>query len=197
MPQNSAWQCLSPTSPSAPAGDEESPGTETGGGGAGQVQEDTAGADTGKADAQAEVSAGAEVTVDDLLGNPTDYYGEQVTVSGEVGQILVDPGAFTLGSSVGGEGEADGEGAVGGEASSLLVLPTSQANVRRPEITESDVVKVQGTVQRVTANIAQEDDFLFEDAGDTGFLQDFQDQPGIMATRVDASVPQEDDATQE
>ncbi len=46
-----------------------------------------------------ERSAGPEVgvTVSDIADNPQEYYGSEVTVSGEVGE-LIGPRAFTIGT---------------------------------------------------------------------------------------------------
>ncbi len=75
--------------------------------------------------------------------------------------------AFTIGENV----EQD-----------LLVLPTAEMT---PEGIEDDsVLRVQGTVREVSATLADQDDFLFEEGNvDDGFLSDFQDEVAI-ATRT-------------
>jgi len=177
-------------------GGDESPGPEAAGGGApSQIQDEGA---------RQEGTIAGEATMSEVLENPSRFYGQQVVVSGAVGQVLVDPGAFTLGASVSEETAlGDGAGAQEGDASTeLLVLPTRGTQVRANEITEGDTVQVTGTICAVTAQIQSEQydvDFLFEEdagvgaGGDAGFLQQFQDQPGVFATQVDATVRDEGD----
>lgn len=47
-------------------------------------------------------SAGPErsVTLNAVLAQPEEYLGDEVTVSGEVEDLVVDPGAFTIGDRV-------------------------------------------------------------------------------------------------
>jgi len=175
-------------------GGDESPGPEAAGGGApSQIQDEGA---------RQEGTVAGEATISEVLENPSRFSGQQVVVSGAVGQVLVDPGAFTLGASVSEEaGLQEGAGAEGDASAEMLVLPTGGTQVRANEITEGDTVQVTGTICPVTAQIQSEQDnleFLFEqDAGtgagaaEAGFLRQFQDQPGVFATQVDATVREE------
>lgn len=53
-------------------------------------------------------------------------------------------------------------------------------------------MRVRGTVQLISANIAQQDEFLFENTGDTAFLQQFQNQPALTAMQVKLDTPAQD-----
>ena len=155
-------------------GDEESPDSGASGGGQqGGGQQDGG---------QQQIPASG-VTLADILSNPQQYTGQQVTVEGEIAQIVDEPGVFTIG-----EGGVDVEGVqdAGGE---LLVLPTQGAQATDEEISAGNILSVQGTVQIVSANIAEENDFLFEEEGDTSSLEQFQDQPVVIATQVEWDAP--------
>ena len=123
------------------------------------------------------------VTLADILSNPQQYIGQQVTVEGEIAEIVDEPGVFTIG-----EGGVDVEGVqdAGGE---LLVLPTQGAQASDEDVSAGNILSVQGTVQIVSANIAEENDFLFEEEGDTPSLEQFQDQPAVIATKVEWDTP--------
>jgi hypothetical protein len=159
----------------AACGEDESAGPESAGGGAG-------GADVAEEEpAQGATGARGEVTLSELLENPTRYVGQQVTVSGQVTDADVDReeaslAAFTLGEGV----DED-----------LLVLPTQQVDVPASEITDESVLRVQGTVREVDEALADEGNFLFED-GDDAFLGDFADQVAIAATQIDTNIPRTD-----
>lgn len=182
----------------AGCGGEESAGSEAAGGGPPAPSAEDVPAD----------QQPSEVTLAEILANPQQYTGQQVTVSGEVSQVVVQPGAFTLGAGVETEGEAEGPvggageserpgaaqeglGAEGGDGQ-LVVLPTQSGQLPQGGISEGDIVRVQGTVQLISANIAQEDEFLFENTGDTAFLQQFQNQPALTAMQVELDTPAQD-----
>lgn len=154
----------------AGCGGDESPDNEASGGGQ-------------TAPSTQEQAPASGVTVADILSNPQQYIGQQVTVEGEIAQIVDEPGVFTIG-----EGGVESPG-VQDAAGELLVLPTQDAQAADEEISAGNILSVQGTVQIVSANIAEEEDFLFEEAGDTSFLEQFQDQPAVVATQVEWDTP--------
>lgn len=119
----------------AGCGGEESSGSEAAGGGPPAPSAEDVPADQQR----------SEVVLAEILANPQQYTGQQVTVSGEVSQVVVQPGAFTLGAGVETEGEAEGPvggagesqspgaaqeglGAEGGEGQ-LVVLPTQSGQL--------------------------------------------------------------------
>ena len=161
----------------AGCGDDESPGSGASGGG------QQGGGQQGGGQQQIPASG---VTVADILSNPQQYTGQQVTVEGEIAQIVVEPGVFTIGE--GGVGEPGDEGVQEG-LGDLLVLPTQGTQVSDEDISAGNILSVQGTVQIVSANIAEENDFLFEEAGDAPSLEQFQDKPVVIATQVEWDTP--------
>lgn len=152
---------------------QESSGPEAGGGGQGG---------TTNAQGTSAPQQPREVTLDELNTNTRRYMGQKVTVSGEVQQVVVSPGAFTVGST-------------GDENAAVVVLPTKKAKIPSNRLSEGDTVRVQGTVRPVSARISQDDDFLFEDR--EGFneeqelFQEFKNRVGIAASKVDARIPEE------
>ena len=116
-------------------------------------------------------SAGPEsgVTLGDVLDDPEGNLGREVTVSGEVKHILVDPGAFTIGDRV------------AAREDDLVVVPRRRAG--RVEVDATSVVRVHGEVFRLP-NPPDEDDVLFEDEEDDA-LDEFEGEPAIAATRVE------------
>lgn len=123
------------------------------------------------------------MTLDELNTNTRRYMGQKVTVSGEVQQMVVSPGAFTVGS-------------IGDENAAVVVLPTKKAKIPSNRLSEGDTVRIEGTVRPFSARISEEDDFLFEDQ--EGFNEEqelfgeFQNRVAIAATSVDARIPEEE-----
>lgn len=116
-------------------------------------------------------SAGREqgVTLSDLsdrqfLDDPGRFLGKQVTVSGEVSEV-VSPRAFR----VGGEGAAEGIG--------LLVF----ASGNQPTVNDNMVVKVTGKVRLFETEEFEED--LGFDLADAEF-EVWEGNPAIMASSV-------------
>lgn len=132
----------------------------------------------GEADAEGKVKAGEEagqtrpaerVTVEELTNNPSEFYGESVTVSGEVMEA-VEPAAFRI--------EGDDE--------ELLVAGVQQL----PKIVEGEVKEVnEGDRVRVTGEVRQ---FKMEeikqdvDYGiDNEYFGDFEGDPAVLASSVE------------
>lgn len=109
------------------------------------------------------------VTIEELADDPSEFYGEAVTVSGEVIEA-VEPGAFRI--------EGDDE--------ELLVVGVQQL----PRITEGAVKEVnEGDRVRVTGQVRE---FKIEevqqevDRGiDDEYFGDFEGDPALLATSVE------------
>ena len=113
------------------------------------------------------------VTLPALLEDRQEWVGKTVSVAGGVTDEEVDGeqnvgAAFTIGDNL----EED-----------LLVLPREELT---PEgITEGSVVTVEGTVRNVDEALAGQEDFLFEKEGlDAGFLDDFDGEVALVATKI-------------
>lgn len=174
LPRVLATAALAPAAFGLIACGEESAGPEAGGGGPGGATDEQG---TGAPEQP------REVTLDELNNNPRRYMGQKVTVSGEVQQVVVSPGAFTVGNT-------------GDENAAVVVLTTKKAKIPSNRLSEGDTVRVQGTVRPFSARISQDDDFLFEDQ--EGFneeqelFEEFQNRVAIAAISVDARIPEEE-----
>ena len=135
----------------------------------------------------ADDSAGPDVgvTVQDVADAPEDYYGELVTVSGEVTDTVPaiapttapsDPGtlAFSLGGDTVGE----------------QVLVTSADASPFTVITGDSVVQVTGRVREFTRD--RFGDIFGLDFFADPFFDEFEGRPVIVAQTVDPTVPPED-----
>lgn len=110
------------------------------------------------------------MTFEEVLSNTEAYVGQQVTVSAEVDEVVVTPGAFALG------GEIDDD--------ELYVLPTTEAEVPSEDIDEDTTVRVQGRVEMVDTELFLEEDVLFED--DDAFDADrFDGSPAVVASQIE------------
>lgn len=109
-------------------------------------------------------------TVDDITSDPAKYYGQQVTVSGEVDDIY-----GTTSFSIGGEGFAE----------ELLVIVPPEAAVedaRQGEALylEDDLVQVSGTVREyIVADIEQEFGFELETE-----IEYEEQEPAVVAETI-------------
>lgn len=120
------------------------------------------------------------VTLTDITENPEEFIGADVTVSGEVGD-LVGPQAFTIG----------GEEFLGTDELLILgaeELPEIVTGVdeefleNEPEIVGSDdIVQITGTVGQLEVN-ALEDDFGSDI--DEDLFAEYEDEPFIVAEEV-------------
>jgi hypothetical protein len=116
-----------------------------------------------EADSESASESASEPAADEVFADPESYLGEQVTVSGQVSEV-VDANSFRIG----------GED-VGGEA--LLVTSADQANVEPDQN-----VQVTGTVQQF--NLGEfEDEYGFD--YDEGLYGDFEGEPVIVADSVE------------
>lgn len=129
-----------------------------------------------------------QTTLPRLLSNPEDFVGQTVDVAGAVIDEEVDGesntgAAFTIGEVL----DED-----------LLILPQSESDLTPEGIVEESVVTVRGTVVEVTQNVAEEEDFLFEEEGmDDAFLDEFEGEYAIAATEIQVSDQlEQDDDTQ-
>lgn len=125
-------------------------------------------------DAQAGEEAGQtrpaeRVTIEELTDDPSEFYGESVTVSGEVVEA-VEPGAFRI--------EGDDE--------ELLVVGVQQlpriAEGDVKEVNEGDRVRVTGQVREFKIEEVQQD----VDRGiDDEYFGDFEGDPAVLASSVE------------
>ncbi len=124
----------------------------------------------------AEPSAGPEegIGISDITENPQEYYGQDVNVSGEVGEIL-RPRAFTIGTQ---------DEAAGG---TLLVVGAREMSqiLEGQELEGNEVAQVQGTVREF--NITEIEDEIGADLDD-GAFEEFEGEPVIVADTVDMTA---------
>jgi hypothetical protein len=125
----------------------------------------------------AEPSGGPEegVGISDITENPQEYYGQDVNVSGEVGE-LIGPNAFTIGTQ---------DAAAGG---TLLVVGAKQLpNVIEggEELASDDVVQARGTVREF--NVTEIEDEIGYGLDD-GLFEEFEGEPAIVANAVDMTA---------
>ncbi len=105
------------------------------------------------------------VTIEELTDNPSEFYGESVTVNGEVIEV-VEPGAFRI------EGD-DGE---------LLVVGVQQLqNIAKggdKEVSEGDLVRATGEVRQFKLEeVRNEVDYGI----DNEYFGDFKGDPAVLA----------------
>lgn len=146
-------------------------------------------------DEPVQVEEGAEeATLSEILENTDEFIGQEVTVTGEVQDVVVDPGVFTLGE--------EEEGPLGAEEEQpqqrLVVLVRSGVELQPGEVAPGTAVRVQGTVQRVSPDIEREDEFLFQEdeEEEEAFLVELEGEPAILATQVDVNIPEEEQAAE-
>jgi len=143
------------------------------------ADDDTAGPETG-------------VTLNEIVDEPGSYYGQTVTVSGEIGEMtpLQDEFGDVAGGPEGSEGAAF---TLGGDSlgEQLLVVNADGATSR---LSEDGVVQVTGTVRRFNADGFNQ---AFGATGangwfDGGFYDGWDGRPAIVAQSVDPTVPRQD-----
>lgn len=109
-------------------------------------------------------------TLANLVARPSQFYGEPVVLSGEVGSQQIEGEAFALGES---------------PAEQVLVVPAPEAAVA--PIDANDIVTVIG-VARPFERAAEQDRLATElDLGDES-LDPFREGPVVVATEVDELV---------
>ena len=125
-------------------------------------------------------SAGPDVgvTLSDIAGDPEEYYGQQVVVSGQIDDVLDRDDSVDADDS-------GGAGFVLGDDDEVLVvgsnLPSLAAIAANEDIAEGDVVQVTGMVQAFDE--AEFESELGVDLEDRIF-EDFGDSPALRATAV-------------
>ncbi len=146
--------------------------------GAGEVQRGDGGDAKGKAKAgevageqgsEAGLTRPAErVTVEELTANPSEFYGDRVTVSGEVIEA-VEPGAFRI------EKEGNRLLVMGVEQISQIVDEDTKA------VNEGDFIKVNGEVHEFKKEeIKKEVDYGIDDE----YFGDYEGDPAVLAYSV-------------
>ncbi len=119
-------------------------------------------------------SAGPELgtMLQDVLAEPDEHLGETVTVSGEVARLDPIPAAFTIGDRV------------SPQENELFVLPTRSSSLATGVLESDSVVRVEGTIRRITRDAATDDGLVFDDEEDDA-LDEFEGELAIEATRID------------
>ncbi len=109
------------------------------------------------------------VTVEELTNNPSEFYGESVTVSGEVMEA-VEPGAFRI--------EGDDEELLVAGVQQLPKIVEGEVK----EVNEGDRVRVTGEVRPFKIEeIQQEVDYGI----DNEYFGDFEGDPAVLARSVE------------
>ncbi len=125
----------------------------------------------------AEPSGGPEegASISNITENPQEYYGQDVTVSGEVGE-LIGPNAFTIGNQ---------DEAAGGTLLVVGANELSQILEEGQELEGNEVAQVQGTVREfIVAEIEDEIGYGLDD----GLFEEFEGDPAIVANAVDMTA---------
>ncbi len=120
----------------------------------------------GESGAEGQAKAGQEagqtrpaegVTVEELTNKPSEYYGQTVTVSGQVVEV-VEPGAFRI--------DSDGD--------QLLVVALKQL----PNVSEGDSIRATGEVRKFKIEeVRQKADRGIDDE----YFGDFEGDPAVLA----------------
>jgi hypothetical protein len=121
-----------------------------------------------------ERSAGPETaaTISDIVDDPQTYYGNTVTVSGEIGE-LIGPRAFTIGTQ---EELGGGTLLVVGAQALPQIIEEGDAN----EITAQDVAQVTGSVREFGVGEIEEE---IGTGLDNARFRDFEGEPVVIAPR--------------
>lgn len=121
-----------------------------------------------------------QVGLTEIVDQPAEFYGQTLTVSGAVAQII-NPNTFVIVE----EQVAENEGLFEAEAGALAdqgVLVTTSGGTG-PNLTERQTVQVTGTLQQFeTATFEQETGVQFDENNE--FVSAFSDRPAIMATQI-------------
>ncbi len=114
----------------------------------------------------------ADPKLEALLGDPADFADEEITVTGEVAGATSAPAAFKLIKPL------------GSHDNGIVVLATEDARNAR-DVASNDVVTVTGTVMKVTEDLADRGEFLFEsDDNASATIERIESDYVIAADRV-------------
>lgn len=123
---------------------------------------------------------GTNVGITEIVDQPAEFYGQSLTVSGAIAQII-DPNTFVVVN----EQAAQDEGLYEAEAGALGeqgVLVTTSGGAS-PNLTERQTVQVTGTLQQFDAATFEQEMGVGLDENNE-FVSAFSDGPAIMATQV-------------
>ena len=134
--------------------------------GAGEGQQDSAQGETQAGEEAGQTRPAERVTIEEITDNPSEFYGESVTVNGEVIEV-VEPGAFRI------EGD-DGE---------LLVVGVQRfseiAQGKVKEVSEGDAVRATGEVRQFKLEeVRKEVDYGI----DNEYFGDFKGDPAVLVS---------------
>ena len=137
-----------------------------------------------------ESAGGAQgVSVATIIDNPSEFYGNQVTVSGLVTEVI-SPNAFAIGGDefVGGESLL----IVGGQELSQIVEGVAEGDA--VEIKQQDLVQATGTLRQFSQEeIINEIDYELEQPV---LLEEFEGDPTVVASQVVVTPQQGGSTTQ-
>jgi len=150
-------------------------GLAVGCGGQGAGEQPSAGSETTQG-AQA-----GSATLNEVLDNPGDYYGQTATLTGEITQTL-SPQTFEVGGQRNVEDLAGAEDRYGENADGLLVVANLDEISGAPEVSVGDTVRVAGTVRPFDLREIEEE--LGEDLRGA-VLTYYASQPLLIATSIE------------
>lgn len=116
-------------------------------------------------------------TVNELLSNSDAYYGAEVTVTGEVTEVIT-PLTFELNGDINSDSTRYGESADG-----LLVVKNLEST-SDPEVEVGDTVEVSGTVRAFDIGPVEEE---IDQSLAGGVFTYWADQTSVIATSVDTA----------
>jgi hypothetical protein len=152
------------------------------------VNEQLRNEDTGavqQGDTRPETTRAESATLDEVLSNPDEYYGQTVTLSGKVSQVLT-PQAFEMGGE-NNDRRADRENAAatdryGENADGLLIVANLDEISSPPNISAGETVRVTGPVAPFDAQEIEEK--LGTDIRGT-VLTYYRSQPSLVARSIE------------
>jgi len=121
---------------------------------------------------------GVNATLPLIIDSPEEFYGQTVTVSGAVAQII-DPNTFVIVD----QQAAEDEGLYGADAGALAEQGVLVATSNGPNLTERQTVQVTGTLQPFDAAAFEQELGVQFDENDEVFSA-FSDGPAIQATQI-------------
>lgn len=126
--------------------------------------------------------AAATATIDEVAANPAEYAGEQVTLSGDVNNVL-GPRSFILGSGAGGQVLVIGAEPMDALGATGMASPAELAD---------DTVQVTGTVRMFNLTEVERD--VGADLNDQAFAG-WEGRPVIVASNLDRTAIRDTGAT--
>ncbi|QIN78376.1 hypothetical protein GBA65_07390 [Rubrobacter marinus] len=121
---------------------------------------------------------GTNVGITEIVDQPAEFYGQNLTVSGAVAEVI-DPNTFVIVN----EQTAEQEGLYEAEAGALGEQGVLVSTSNGPNLTEQQTVQVTGTLEQFDAATFEQEMGVQYDVNNE-FVSAFADGPAIMATQV-------------